>query len=275
MTEKIRVVCPQCGKALTVPSALIGKSGKCPACKNTIAIQSPASKSETKPNQPAPAPVPPRQTTNAQKEPPRRPVDVVDVRLAQQPSHRDEFSEDKRRMLSAVSAAPDKYALVEPYPMEYEQPVAIAVQRQFPFSIFGDIVLLSTHRLMVFMRFFTKIDMFDVNYVDLHDVTIKQGFFTSTLTITTDNRRCSAVRLITEQALNIYRLCQDIETKARLARRQFHLEENRSRTTTMQVNNLVAPPDSFPQPQRQQPLLPQRDISNVGDEEYNPFRLGE
>lgn len=179
-------------------------------------------------------------------------------------------------MLAAVSAAPDKYALIEPYLMQYEQPVAIAVQRQFPFSIFADIVLLSTHRLMVFKRFFTKIDMFDVNYVDFHDVTIKQGFFTSALTITTDNRRmCSVFRLITEQALNVYRLCQDIETKARMARRQFQLEENRSRTTTMQVNNVVAPPDSFPQPQRQQALLPQRDISNVGDEERDPFRLGE
>ena len=179
-------------------------------------------------------------------------------------------------MLAAVSAAPDKYALVEPYLMQYEQPVAIAVQRQFPFSIFSDIVLLSTHRLMTFKRFFTKIDMFDVNYVDFHEITIKQGFFTSTLTITTDNRRtCSVVRLVTEQALNVYRLCQDIETKAKMARRQFQLEENRSRTTTMQVNNLAAPPDSFPQPQRQQPLLPERDISNVGDEERNPYRLGD
>ncbi|MDA0659361.1 MAG: hypothetical protein O3C60_11020 [Planctomycetota bacterium] len=201
---------------------------------------------------------------------------MIDVQLAQQPSHSDEISEDKRRMLAAVSAAPDKYALVEPYLMQYEQPVAIAVQRQFPFSIFSDIVLLSTHRLMTFKRFFTKIDMFDVNYVDFHEITIKQGFFTSTLTITTDNRRtCSVVRLVTEQALNVYRLCQDIETKAKMARRQFQLEENRSRTTTMQVNNLAAPPDSFPQPQRQQPLLPERDISNVGDEERNPYRLGD
>jgi len=179
-------------------------------------------------------------------------------------------------MVAAVSAAPDKFALVEPYLMQYEQPVAIAYQRKFPFSVFADIVLLSTHRLMVFKRFFTKIDMFDVNYVDFHDVTIKQGFFTSTLTITTDDRRrCSVVRLITEQALNVYRLCQDIETKARMSRRQFQLEENRSRTTTMQVNNLVAPPEAFPPPQRSQSLLPQRDISNVGDEERNPFRLGE
>ena len=160
--------------------------------------------------------------------------------------------------------------------MQYEQPVAIAVQRQFPFSVFSDIVLLSTHRLMVFKRFFTKVDMFDVNYVDFANVSIKQGFFTSLLTITTfDRRRCSIDRLITEQALNLYRLCQDIETKARIARRQFQLEENRSRTTTMQVNNLVAPPEAFPPTPRSQGLLPQRDISNVGDEERNPFRVGE
>lgn len=175
-----------------------------------------------------------------------------------------------------MSTAPDKFSIVEPYLMQYEQPVAIAVQRQFPFSIFADIVLLSTHRLMVFKRFFTKIDMFDVNYVDFHDVKIKQGFFSSSLSIATDNgRTCSVERLITEQALNVYRLCQDIETKARMARRQFQLEENRSRTTTMQVNNLVAPSDSFPQSKRHQALFPQRDISNVGDEERNPFRLGD
>ena len=181
-------------------------------------------------------------------------------------------------MLAAVSAAPDKYAVVEPYLMDYEKPVAIAVQRQFPFSIFSDVVLLSTHRLLVFKRFFTKIDMFDVNYVDFNDVTIKQGFFTSALTITTDNHRaCSVVRLISDQALNVYRLCQDIETKARMSRRQFQLEENRSRTTTMQVNNLVAGPDSRAAPQNppSQPLLPNHDISNVGDEESDPYRLGE
>ncbi|REK07444.1 MAG: hypothetical protein DWQ37_21145 [Planctomycetota bacterium] len=198
------------------------------------------------------------------------------MQLAQQPSHRQEFTEDKRRILVAVSPAPDKYALVQPYLMQYEEPVAIAVQRQFPFSVFSDIVLLSTHRLMIFKRFFSKIDMFDVNYVDFHNVTIKQGFFTSTLTISTDDGRvCSVLRLITNQALNVYRLCQDIETKARMARRQFQLEENRSRTTTMQVNNLVAAPDSFPQTQRQDPLVPHRDISSVGDEERNPYRLGE
>ena len=179
-------------------------------------------------------------------------------------------------MLAAVSAAPDKFALVEPYLMQYEQPVAIAIQRQFPFSIFADIVLLSTHRLLVFNRFFTKIDMFDINYVDFKDVRISQGFFTSSLTIVSDSRKsATVVRLITEQALNIYRLCQDIETKARIARRQYQLEENRSRTTTMQVNNLVAPPEAFPQSQRQPSLLQNRDISGVGDEERNPFQLGE
>ncbi len=271
MSDKIRVVCPHCGKALTAQSALIGRTAKCPGCKNTITIEAPSS---PRPRQPQAAPpVPPPQPNASSR---KRPVEAIDSELAQQPSHRDEFSLDRRRMLAAVSAEPDKYALVEPYLMQYEQPLAIAVQRQFPFSIFADIVLLSTHRLMVFKRFFTKIDMFDVNYVDFHDVTIKQGFFTSSLTIASDDRRrCSVVRLVTEQALNLYRLCQDIETKARIARRQFQLEENRSRTTTMQVNNLVAPPDSFPQAQRQAPLLPNRDISGVGDEERNPYRLGE
>jgi len=275
MSDKIRIVCPHCGQGLAVSSSFVGRSGKCPACKNTIAIQSPATRSEPTPRQSAPSRNPPQQPTSPQKVPPRHPASVVDAQLAQQPSRREERSEDKRRFLAAVSAAPDKYALVEPYLMQYEHPVAIAVQRQFPFSLFADIVLLSTHRLMVFKRFFSKIDMFDVNYVDFHDVTIKQGFFTSSLTITTDNRRaCSVVRLITSQALNVYRHCQDIETKARMARRQFQLEDNRSRTSTMQVNNLVAPPEAFPQPQRPQSLLP-RDISNVGDEERDPFRLGE
>jgi hypothetical protein len=181
-------------------------------------------------------------------------------------------------MLAAVSAAPDKYALAEPYLMDYEQPMAIAVQRQFPFSVFSDIVLLSSHRLLVFQRFFTKIELFDVNYVDLRDVTIKQGFFTSALTVTSVNRQTRTIsRLVTDQALNVYRLCQDIETKARIARRQFQLEENRSRTTQMQVNNLMGGPESWQLPPGQRPVsqLPQRDISGVGDEEANPFRLGE
>lgn len=276
MSEKIRIVCPHCSKSLTVAVSLIGKSGKCPACKNNLTIQKPSSRPEATSTRKAPPPVPPRQTTEAQKETRRKPASVVDAPLAHQPSYTEELSEDKRRILSAVSTAPDKYALVEPFLMQYEQPVAIAIQRQFPFSIFADIVVLSTHRLLVFKRFFTKIDMFDVNYVDFHDITIKQGFFTSTLTITTaDNRICAVVRLVTDQAIAIYRMCQDIETKARMARRQFQLEENRSRTTTMQVNNLAAPPNAFPQSQPPTTLLPHRDISNVGDEEHNPYRLGE
>ena len=179
-------------------------------------------------------------------------------------------------MLSAVAVAPDKYELIEPYLMDYEQPVAIAVQRQFPFSVFADIVLLSSHRVLMFKRFFTKIDMFDVNYVDFKDITIKQGFFTSALTVQTDNRQtCTVSYLLTDQALNVYRLCQDIETKARIARRQFELEENRSRTTQMHINNNMGGPEPFPQPQQPMRHLGQRDISNVGDEESDPFRLGE
>jgi hypothetical protein len=174
--------------------------------------------------------------------------------------------------MSAIATAPDKYELVKPYLMNYEQPIALAVQRQFPFSIFADIVLLSSHRLLVFKRFFTKIDMVDVNYVDLEDVRIRQGFFTSTLTIiTAKGLIVSVTHLVTDQALNVYRLCQDIETKARIARRQFALEENRSRTNQMQINNLVTPQNlglsgSF---------IAQHDLSQIGEEERNPFRLGE
>jgi hypothetical protein len=200
------------------------------------------------------------------------------VQLSQQPTHSEEFERDKGRALTAISAAPDKYAIVERYLMQYETPVALAVQRQFPFSLFADIVLLTSHRVLMFKRFFTKIDMFDVNYVDFQDVTIKQGFFTSALTVRTDDRRSFTISyLITDQALNVYRMCQNIETKARIARRKFQLEENRSRTTQMQINNLVAPPDSlaYPPTPRPMPQLPHRDVSEVGDEESDPFRLGE
>jgi len=261
MTDKLRILCPHCGKALNVPVSSLGRTGKCPACQKPVTFEAP----------PPPQPEPTKQNDRRQ-----RSSEGIQPELAQQPAHRDEFSRDGRRMLAAVSSAPDKYALVEPYLMQYEQPVAIAVQRQFPFSIFADIVLLSTHRVMVFKRFFTKIDMFDINYVDFNDVKISQGFFTSSLIIAGHNHKtCTVERLITDQALNVYRLCQDIETKARIARRQFQLEENRSRTNTMQVNNLVAPSDSLPQSQRQPPQLQSRDISGVGDEERNPFKLGE
>lgn len=78
------------------------------------------------------------------------------------------------------------------------------IQRQFPFSVFSDIVLLTTHRFLVFNRFFTKIEMFE-------------------------------------------------------------LEENRSRTTTMQVNNVLGHPQN-PHPQGgQTTFLSHREIANVGD----------
>jgi hypothetical protein len=120
--------------------------------------------------------------------------------------------------------------------------------------------------------------MFDVNYVDFRDVTIRQGFFTSALTVrTNDQRSCTITHLVTDQALNVYRLCQDIETKARIARRQFELEENRSKTTQMQINNMLAAPEprAFADNKGALSHLSYKDISNVGDEESNPFRLGE
>lgn len=118
--------------------------------------------------------------------------------------------------------------------------------------------------------------LWDVNYVDVHNVTIQQGFFPSTLSIVgTGQRACRVSSLITEQAQHVYRLCQDIETKARIARRQFDLEENRSRTTTMQVNNAVPPAGAFLHPQQPPQMLPHRGIAQVGGEVRDPYRPGE
>jgi len=60
-----------------------------------------------------------------------------------------------------------------------------------------------------------------------------------------------------------------------MARRQFQLEENRSHTTQMHINNIPAPPPNLPSPNSDQRNLGHQDISNVGDEENDPFRLGE
>lgn len=214
--------------------------------------------------------------------PPQRQARVIDATLDKQPTHREELSNDRRRFIAAISGDADKFAVVQPYLMEYEEPVAMAAQRKFPFSVFADIVLLSSHRLILFKRFFNKIEMFDVNYVDMQNVKVKQGFFTSALSAgCSDGRTCVIHRLVTDQALKVYRLCQDIETKARIARRQFQLEENRSHTTQMNVNNVIASP--APQPFQQfgqmpgaAPALPHRqDISQIGSEQTDPYRLGE
>jgi hypothetical protein len=214
-------------------------------------------------------------------QPPRQ-ARVIDATLDEQPTHREEFSKDHRRFIAAISGEADKFAIVQPYLMEYEQPVALAAQRKFPFSIFADIVLLSSHRLMLFKRFFNSIDMFDVNYVDMQNVKIKQGFFTSSLSaVCSDGRACVVHRLVTDQALKVYRLCQDIETKARIARRQFELEENRSRTTQMNVNNVISSPTQQPfqqfdqMPGAAQALPHRKDISQIGAEQSDPYRLGE
>lgn len=279
MSNELQIKCFNCGKTLNVPRSAIGRTGKCPGCKTPLTIEAPAGpKRRPAPTQEIPRELPPDQRTEPE------PVAEVDAPpVFEAPTHREEIGRDRNRILTAVSTERDKYRLIEPYLMDYEQPLAIAVQRQFPFSIFADIVLLSSHRLMMFTRFFTKITMFDVNYVDFEDVTIQQGFFTSTLSVTSDNGRTYTIkRLITDQALNLYRMCQDIETKARIARRQFQLEENRSKTTQMLINNQMAPPPPFrgqyqglPYPDPNVRHLGQRDISNIGDEEKNPFRLGE
>jgi len=159
--------------------------------------------------------------------------------------------------------------------MDYEQPIAVAVQRQFPFSLFADIVLLSSHRLLMFHRFFSKIEMFDVNYVDLGDVTIRQGFFTSALTVSTANGRWHQISgLVTDQALNVYRLCQDIETKARMARRHCTLEENRSHTTQLNIHNNVAGATHSGPASTNPRRLGQADVREVGLEEIDPYLLG-
>ena len=253
-----------------MPTSSIGKTGKCPQCKTSITIERPKRRRKSRPAAASPEP-------KQRAAPPPPPVQPAAPELDTQPTHRTEINNDRNRVLAAVSSNPDKFAIIEPYLMDYEQPVAMAVQRKFPFSLFADIVLLSSHRLMVFSRFFTKITMFDVNYVDFGDIKIQQGFFTSSISVTTDDRRsCSVAKLVTDQALNLYRQCQNIETKARLARRQFQLEENRSHTTQMHINN-VQPPSvpGLPQPNPGQAHLGHSDISDVGDEENDPYRLGE
>lgn len=272
MTTHINIKCKACGKSLKVPASLVGKTGKCPACKETIKIESleaaapkPIPKpTQTPPPPPKPAPVSPRALVPTH----------APARLDAIPTHADEIGRDRERFAAALSVAPDKFPIVEPYLMEYESARAIALQRQFPFTFFSDIALLTSHRLMFFKRFFTKVTMIDLNYVDFGDVTIRQGFFTSTITIAGANGRVFSIdKLITDQALTLYRHCQDIETKARIARRQFQLEENRSRTSQMQINNITAQP-SVPQAIDSRAIA-YRDISNVGDEQRDPFRLGE
>ena len=243
-------------------------AGKVKGLKFAAAQPKPAAATAPKAPPPKPTPVPPQ-----------RQARVIDATLDEQPSHREEFSKDRQRFIASISGDADKFAIVQPYLMEYEEPVAIAAQRKFPFSIFADIVLLSSHRLMLFKRFFNKVDMFDVNYVDMQDVKVKQGFFTSELSaVCSDGHTCVIHRLVTDQALKVYRLCQDIETKARIARRQFGLEENRSRTTQMNVNNVIAgpSPQQFGQTPGAAPALPYRqDISQIGSEQTDPYRLGE
>jgi hypothetical protein len=231
---------------LRVAENMIGKSGKCPGCGNQIVLRRPVAKPQT------------------QKV------------LNSQPPHTEEISKDRERFTAALSIAPDKFHIVEPYMMHYESAVAIAVQRQFPFSLFADIVLLTSHRLMVFRRFFTRVIMSDLNYVDFGNITVHQGFFTATLYVSTTRGAMVTVKgLIIDQALAMYRACQDIETKARIARRQFQLEENRSRTNQIQINNMTG----YPEPSNRNVIdsraITSRDISNVGDEQRDPFRLGE
>jgi phage FluMu protein Com len=253
MSNNLKVRCTGCSKVLSVPRSLIGKIVKCPACQTRLEIE--ASQAEDVPEATRrPAPPPP-----------------FDPELASQPTHASELGRDRKRIVSAVSTEPDKYEVVQPYLMSYETPVAIAVQRKFPFSLFADIVLLSSHRLLCFKRFFTKIDMFDVNYVDIQNVTVRQGFFTTALTVKKAGGTSFTIKgLVTDQALDVYRRCQDIETKARMTRRQFQLEENRSRTTQMQINNVsgVVPPSGNVR-------LEQGGVARIGDEQTNPFLLGE
>ena len=258
MTESIRVFCAHCSKPLKVPTSYLGRNGKCPACGKSFLIEQASVENEKQEPQGGDTPRPPKKP------------------LAEQPTVMEELSNDRRRFLDAVAMAPDKYAIVEPFLMSYEQPIALAVQRQFPFSIFAGIVLLTSHRLLAFDRFFTSINMFDVNYVDLQNVKVKQGYFTSNLIIHALSRPpFSMRRLVTDQALNVYRHCQDIETKARIARRQYQLEENRSKTAQMQINNLVADPKQSVN-NLSSPLLSNRhDISQIGAEVNDPYRIGE
>lgn len=259
----ISIKCNNCERSLKVPSSMIGKVGKCPACKATIQIESPDAQRT-------------RVQATPRKEPPQ-PPSARRPEIDSIPTQIEEARRDRDRFAVAMSVAPDKFPIVEPYMMDYESARAIALQRPFPFTLFSDIALLTSHRLMVFRRFFTKVTMHDVNYVDFDNVTIRQGFFTSAIMIRCANGSFFGIdKLITDQALNLYRQCQDIETKARLARRQFQLEENRSRTNQLQINN-IAPQSTFGPPGQtiDARAIQHRDISNVGDEIRDPFKLGE
>ena len=111
--------------------------------------------------------------------------------------------------------------------------------------------------------------MVDLNYIDFGDVRIQQGFLSSTLTIRMANGQFFSInKLITDQALQLYRHCQDIETKARIARRQHQLEENRSKTNQMNINTGTPHPMNPGLNYNGQP-----DLRRIGREESDPYTL--
>ena len=69
LNAQLRIKCPSCGKALTVPSSAIGRQGTCPGCKNKITIESPVE------NRQATTPPP------SKSEP-----EIIEAELIQQPS---------------------------------------------------------------------------------------------------------------------------------------------------------------------------------------------
>jgi ribosomal protein S27E len=69
VNAQLRVKCPSCGKALTVPSSAIGRQGTCPGCKSKITIESPTG------NSPAVKPRP------SKSEP-----EIIEAELAREPA---------------------------------------------------------------------------------------------------------------------------------------------------------------------------------------------
>nr|WP_160148076.1 PH domain-containing protein [Rubripirellula obstinata] len=126
---------------------------------------------------------------------------------------------------------------------ESESPQYIAVQH-LPSVMSPDAIVLTDRRVIIFRsKALGRMNMVDVQWMDVSNIHVKEGVVGASLTVTGLNGHVETIdHLPKPQARSVYRVGQEREEQMREFRRSRKMEEDRNAASQVNVNTSVAAP---------------------------------
>ncbi len=255
MSDSAKMKCGHCQKVIKFPVDKVGKTAKCPGCSHTIKLVDQTTKPPARPlARPAatattqPPPLKPVQGTLVPAEPPPQPV----------PAHRNadalvdnlpiEAVQDSRLSKFVTDGQPPKVIAkllgrIDQVCTDDESPEYAAVQH-LPGVMSPDAIVLTNRRVIIFRsKAFGRMNMIDVQWMDVHDIHIKEGIVGAGISVRGNNGHTEVIdHLPKKQARCVYRVGQQREEEMREFRRTRKMEEDRNAAGGVTVNAAIGTP---------------------------------